>query len=105
MSKLVITDLVASTDLDSKAMASVYGGELSSPLSGPLFSSVNTVLDFDFAQAFNVGTAAANTSHIGAAQGNVNGNGTQQADQYIDVYGYADANSSDIGNLFVGGVR
>lgn len=97
MSALIIRDLEASKDLDTKAMAGVFGGTSLVPL----FGLSNTVLDFDFAQAFGIETVAANTSTVNAAQGNVNGNGTQQADQYIDVYGDAYANTSNIGNIDV----
>lgn len=96
MSTLIIRDLEASTELDTQAMGRVFGG-----MALPLFGLSNTVLDFDFAQAFNVGTVATNASQIDAAQGNVNGNGTQHADQYIDVYGDAYANTSNIGNIDV----
>lgn len=100
MTTLIIRDLVESKELDGKAMSGVFGGTLSAP-SLPLFSLSNNVADLDIFQSFAVATTASNSSAINAAQGNVNGNGTQWADQYIDVTQHATADTSNLGNVDV----
>ena len=101
MSTLKITDLTVSKELDSKAMSDVYGGE-ALVVGYPSFSLFNDVVDLDVLSAFEIGTVSSNLSSVNAAQGNVNGNGLQNANQSTYVGQASWSETYGIGNTSVG---
>ena len=99
MTTLTIHDLVESKELDREAMTEIAGGTRMAMM--PWFSQWNHVNDVDVEQLFGIATTSSNESLINSAQGNINGNGTQHADQSTYSWQSSGASTGYVGNVSV----